>query len=69
VGLCREDADTGRQVDQGDLEKLAEMKTLFTTWMKEVGAKDVAPNPAYDAKRPLFNARDEALRAGKAGKK
>jgi hypothetical protein len=45
------------------------MKTLFTTWMKEVGAKDVAPNPAYDAKRPLFNARDEALRAGKAGKK
>jgi arylsulfatase A len=48
-------------------EKLAEMKRLFTTWMKEVGAKDVTPNPAYDASRPLFNTRDEAL-GMKAGK-
>jgi arylsulfatase A-like enzyme len=50
-------------------EKLAEMKKLFTAWMKEVGARDVTPNPAYDASRPLLNTRDEALGAGKAGKK
>ncbi len=50
-------------------EKLAEMKKLFTGWMKEVGARDVTPNPAYDATRPLFNTRDEALGTGKAGKK
>jgi hypothetical protein len=37
--------------------------------MKEAGAKDVAPNPAYDARRPMFNTRDEALGAGNAGRK
>lgn len=50
-------------------EKVVEMKQLFTVWMKEAGAKDVTPNPAYDARRPLFNSRDEALGAGNPGKK
>ena len=50
-------------------EKVVEMKQLFTAWMKEAGAKDVMPNAAYDARRPLFNSRDEALGAGNAGKK
>jgi hypothetical protein len=31
-------------------------------WMKQAGAKDLTPNPAYDASRPLFNTRDEALK-------
>ena len=42
--------------------KVAEMKALFTVWMTKSGAKDVAPNPAYDASRPLINSRDEALK-------
>jgi arylsulfatase A-like enzyme len=50
-------------------EKATEMKKLFSAWMKETGAKDVTPNAAYDARRPLFNSRDEALGAGNAGKK
>ncbi len=50
-------------------EKVVEMKQLFTAWIKEAGAKDVTPNAAYDARRPLFNSRDEALGAGNAGKK
>jgi hypothetical protein len=30
--------------------------------MKQVGAKELAPNPDYDAKDPLFNEREVALR-------
>lgn len=65
------EADPGEHTDVAARypEKLAEMKKLFTAWMKEVGARDVTPNPAYDATRPLLNTRDEALAAGKAGKK
>ena len=36
--------------------------SLFEAWMKETGAKDVTPNPAYDPKNPLFNARDDYLK-------
>ena len=43
-------------------EKVQEMKTLIENWMKQTGAKDLAANPAYDASRPLFNTRDEAIR-------
>jgi arylsulfatase A-like enzyme len=49
--------------------KVAELKELFTAWAKVVGAKDVAPNPAYDARRPMFNTRDEALRKESKGTK
>ena len=44
------------------MDSVSEMKALVTAWMKESGATDVAPNPAYDASRPLFNSRDEALK-------
>jgi hypothetical protein len=43
-------------------EKVMEMKQLFTAWMKEAGARDLTPNPADDARKPLFNSRDEALK-------
>jgi arylsulfatase A-like enzyme len=43
-------------------EKVSELKSLLETWMKQTGAKDLTPNPAYDASRPLFNTRDEALK-------
>jgi arylsulfatase A-like enzyme len=57
-------ADPGEHENLADRnpEKVTEMKKLFENWMKETGAKDVAPNPAYDASRPLFNARDEAIK-------
>jgi hypothetical protein len=42
-------------------EKVAEMRQLCEAWMKETGAKDVTPNPAYDPKNPLFNAREDYL--------
>jgi hypothetical protein len=38
------------------------MKGLMEAWMKEAGARDLSPNPDYDASRPLFNSRDEWLR-------
>jgi arylsulfatase A-like enzyme len=43
-------------------EKVAELRQLFERWMKETGAKDVTPNPAYDPKNPLFNAREDFLK-------
>jgi hypothetical protein len=50
-------------------EKVSELKTLMETWMKQTGAKDLTPNPAYDASKPLFNTREEALKKAKAEKK
>lgn len=46
-------------------EKVAELRTLFESWMKEVGAKDLTPNPNYDPVDPLFNARDAKLKKSK----
>ena len=46
-------------------EKVAELRTLFESWMKEVGAKDLTPNPNYDPVDPLFNARDAELKKSK----
>lgn len=43
-------------------EKMSELKSLMVNWMKQAGAKDLTPNPAYDASRPLLNARDEWLK-------
>jgi hypothetical protein len=50
-------------------EKVNELKSLMDVWMKLAGAKDLTPNPAYDASRPLFNTRDEALKKEREGKK
>jgi arylsulfatase A-like enzyme len=71
IELFDVDADPGERTNLAHRypAKVTEMKELFTAWMKEAGAKDVAPNPAYDARRPMFNTRDEALAAGNAGKK
>lgn len=50
-------------------QKVNELKSLMETWMKQAGAKNLTPNPAYDASRPLFNTRDEALKKEREGKK
>jgi arylsulfatase A-like enzyme len=63
--------------DPGEHENLAarypelvtELRQRMEVWMKETGAKDVTPNPAYDASRPLFNARDEAIKKEQEQKK
>lgn len=49
-------------------EKVSELKSLMVTWMKQAGAKDLTPNPAYDASRPLFNTRDETLKKARQEK-
>jgi hypothetical protein len=49
-------------------EKVSEMKSLMETWMKQTGAKDLFPNPSYDAGRPLFNTREESLKKARAEK-
>jgi arylsulfatase A-like enzyme len=56
-------ADPGERQDLAERlpEKVAEMCQLFEAWMKETGARDVTPNPAYDPKNPLFNAREDYL--------
>lgn len=46
-------------------QKTAEMRTLFESFMRATGAKDVTPNPAYDANDPLFNAREDYLAKSK----
>ena len=71
VELFDLEADPSERVDlvARHPEKAAEMQAFFTRWAKEVGAKDVTPNPAYDPRRPLFNARDEALGNAKAARK
>ena len=64
VELFDLEADPGERENLADRqpEKVAEMKGLMEAWMKEAGAKDLSPNPDYDASRPLFNSRDEWLR-------
>ena len=42
-------------------EKVAELRRDYVAWMRQVGAKDLTPNPAFDARRPLFNTREAAL--------
>jgi arylsulfatase A-like enzyme len=56
-------ADPGERQNlaQQQPERVGEMCRQFESWMKETGAKDVTPNPAYDAKNPLFNAREDYL--------
>jgi hypothetical protein len=54
------------QADPGEMknlatsqpEKVAELKTQFTAWLKSTQARDVTPNPAYDAAKVLFNSRE-----------
>jgi arylsulfatase A len=71
IELFDVDADPGERTNLAHRypAKVTEMKELFTAWMKEAGAKDVTPNPAYDASRPMFNTRDEALRKASKGTK
>ena len=60
-------ADPGEKVNLAEKmpDKVEELCRLYEAWMKEVGAKELAPNPDYDAKDPLFNERKAAL--GNAG--
>jgi arylsulfatase A-like enzyme len=60
-------ADPGEKVNLAEKmpDKLKELCRLYEAWMKQVGAKELAPNPDYDAKDPLFNEREAAL--GNAG--
>lgn len=55
--------DPGERLDLASSrpEKVAELRRAHEAWMLSVGAKDLAPNPAYDSRRPMFNSRDEAL--------
>jgi arylsulfatase A len=71
VELFDLEADPGERIDLAarNPERVAQLQARFTRWAKEVGAKDVTPNPAYDPRRPLFNTRDEALGNGKAARK
>ncbi|NBV52121.1 MAG: hypothetical protein EBR83_01075 [Verrucomicrobia bacterium] len=50
-------------------ELVAELRQRMEVWMKETGAKDVTPNPAYDASRPLFNTREGAIKKEREQKK
>lgn len=63
VELFDVEADPGERHDVSAThpEKVAELRGLFEAFMKQAGARDVAPNPDYDATQPLFNARDAAL--------
>jgi hypothetical protein len=38
--------------------KVAGLQELFRDWMKDVGAKELSPNSAYDLVDLLFNTRD-----------
>ena len=60
-------ADPGEKVNLAEKmpDMVKELCRLYEAWMKEVGAKELAPNPDYDAKDPLFNERKAAL--GDAG--
>lgn len=60
-------ADPGEKVNLAEKmpDKVKELCRLYEAWMKQVGAKELAPNPDYDAKDPLFNEREAAL--GNAG--
>ena len=71
VELFDMESDPGEHENIADKypEKVSELKSLMETWMKETGAKDVTPNPAYDASRPLFNTREEALKKTREEKK
>jgi hypothetical protein len=63
VELFDLEADPGERHDlaAAQPEKVAELRGLFEAFMKRSGARDVAPNPDYDATKPLFNSRDAAL--------
>jgi arylsulfatase A-like enzyme len=71
VELFDLETDPGERENLADRypEKVAELRSLMETWMKQTGAKDLIPNPAYDASRPLFNTREEALKKARVEKK
>ena len=71
VELFDLESDPGEHENIADKypEKVSELKSLMETWMKQTGAKDLTPNPAYDPSRPLFNTRDEALKKDQERKK
>lgn len=50
-------------------ELVAQLRQRLEAWMKETGAKDLTPNPAYDASRPLFNILEEAIKKEREQKK
>jgi hypothetical protein len=64
VELFDMETDPGEHENLADKypEKVNELKSLMAAWLKQAGAKDLTPNPAYDASRPLFNMRDEKLK-------
>lgn len=65
------ESDPGEHENLADKypEKVSELKSLLETWMKQTGANALTPNPAYDATRPLFNTRDEAIKKEREQKK
>jgi arylsulfatase A-like enzyme len=64
VELFDMETDPGEHENLADKypEKVNELKSFMVAWLKQAGAKDLTPNPAYDATRPLFNTRDEWLK-------
>jgi arylsulfatase A len=63
VELFDLEADPGERHDLSAAQpkKVAELRGLFEAFMKRSRARDVAPNPDYDATKPLYNARHAAL--------
>lgn len=71
VELFDLECDPGERENLADKhpELVAELRQRMEAWMKETGAKDVTPNPAYDASRPLLNTREEAIKKEREQKK
>jgi arylsulfatase A-like enzyme len=71
VELFDLESDPGEHENIADKhpERVSDMQSLMENWMKQTGAKDLTPNPAYDASRPLFNTREEALKKEREQKK
>jgi hypothetical protein len=66
VELFDLESDPGEHENIADKhpERVSDMQSLMENWMKQTGAKDLTPNPAYDASRSSTRARKRSRRSG-----